>query len=592
MRQEFPPGGAGSGSVGRVRTGPRRPDAGRAGAARAAAALVLVFLGGAVPWSGRAAAQVVINEVLYDPDGGDTGREFVELLNCGRDGVLLTGWVLESGNGANPDDWTVEWIGGDLDYLEAGGLFVIGEGDVLPPPDCVTALDLQNGPDGVKLTDGESVLDTVGWGEPLFPEYFEGSPAGDVTGGLSLARSPDCFDNDDNALDFIGAPPTPGARNSLTDDLALDVRHHGPVVLAPGAPVDLVCVVRNVGAMSAPAGSSRVELRVDGGDAPSAVVGVDVELSPRDSTEVALSWPNPPSGYHRAVLDLEYAPDCAPFSNTAQTSFTVGRPGGLLAVNEVMHSPSDGSTEWVELVCTSPGSVSVAGWMLGDGRDMFPVAVPETAATPRVAAGGFLLLAREPGLLSGLAPCPALGTDGWETLSSDDTVVLSDEFGTPMDRVTYERSWGGERGVSLERVRPDIAPSDATNWGSSVAPEGSTPGRVNSIHLAVTPATGRLVLSPNPLTPDGDGKGDRTLISFELPVARATARLTIFDATGRIRAVLMDQEPVSSRGELLWDGTGDDGAPLPSGLYVAYLEAIDARAGVYVTARTAVGLVR
>ncbi|MCK4513081.1 lamin tail domain-containing protein, partial [bacterium] len=172
-----------------------------------------------------AAAQVVINEVLYDPEGGDTGLEFVELLNCGRHGVLLTGWVLETGNGAHPDDWTVEWIGGDLDYLEPGQMFVIGEVDVLPAPDYATPLDLQNGPDGVRITDGVDPVDVVGWGEPLFQEYYEGTPAVDAPSGLSLARSPDCFDHGDNALDFVAGPPTPGARNALSHDLCLRVRH-------------------------------------------------------------------------------------------------------------------------------------------------------------------------------------------------------------------------------------------------------------------------------------------------------------------------------------------------------------------------------
>ena len=75
-------------------------------------------------------------------------------------------------------------------------------------------------------------------------------------------------------------------------------------------------------------------------------------------------------------------------------------------------------------------------------------------------------------------------------------------------------------------------------------------------------------------------------------MARATARLTVFDLEGRVRAVLADHVALSSESEFLWDGAGSDGAPLPSGLYIIYLEAIDARAGIFVTAKTAVGIVR
>jgi hypothetical protein len=541
-------------------------------------------------------AQVVINEVLYDPEGSDTGLEFVELLNCGRQGVLLAGWVLETGNGANPDDWTVEWIGGDLDYVEPGETFVVGEVDVLPPPDYATPLDLQNGPDGVRLTDGDEPVDVVGWGEPLFQEYYEGSPADDVPSGTSLARSPDCFDHDDNAADFVAAAPTPGSANSLEHDLCLVVRHPGRAIFESGGPVELEGTVGNIGALPTDGRALVVELLVDGAESPAASLTITEDLAPRDSTDFRLSWSSPTDGYHRGTVSLGYAVDGAPSNNTARTSFTVGGVGGLVAVNEIMHSPDEVGTEWIELIGLAVGRVSLAGWSVGDEEDACPLEVgpgaPDSSAHVSLGEGDYLLVARDAELLEGLASCPVVETDGWEALSADDTVVLADEFGTPMDRVTYERSWGGERGVSLERVRPDMSSRDAGNWGGSVAPEGSTPGRTNSIHLGAAPASGRLTAAPNPFTPNGDGDADRVVFRIELPVARATARLTVFDIEGRPRAVLADHAALSSETELLWDGAASDGSPLPSGLYIVYLEAIDARAGVFVTAKTAVGIVR
>ncbi len=71
---------------------------------------------------------ILLNEVLYDPDGADGGLEFVELVaRVGGDpAASLEGWVLETGNGAQPGDWTVAWVGGVGDRL-AGGLFLIGK---------------------------------------------------------------------------------------------------------------------------------------------------------------------------------------------------------------------------------------------------------------------------------------------------------------------------------------------------------------------------------------------------------------------------------------------------------------------------------
>jgi hypothetical protein len=533
--------------------------------------------------------QVVINEVLYDPDGPDAGLEFVELLNCSEQGVQLSGWVVETGNGAGPDDWTVEWVGGALDYLAPGEIFLIGEADVEPGPDYVTSLDLQNGPDGVRLSDGNSVVDVVGWGEPLFQEYYEGAPAPDVVSGLSLGRAPDCFDSGDNALDLIGSAPTPGTRNALGYDLSVAVPASSRRVFEAGADAVVDCVILNVGSLEVTAGSGTIGLFPEGQAAAVSEIPVDLALGPRDSTSLSLAWPHPPSGYYRAEVRLAFPADQDFSDNAARTSFRVGDAVNLLVINEVMHSPTDEQTEWVELVSVARGSVNVAGWGLGDGVERHDVSPDGTLSIP---PGGYLLLVRDIEDVEWPDTCPVRTTDGWEALSSEDVVCLTDEYGTPVDVVSYDRKWGGERGVSLERVRADMPSQDARNWGGCVSPDGSTPGRANSISLSAAPSPGLLTLSPNPFTPNGDGRDDRCVVRFELPVPRSTVRITVFDVVGRERGVLMDHEAVASRGELLWDGSDADGNTLPSGLYIISLEAIDARAGVLATARTAVGIVR
>jgi len=547
----------------------------------------------ALALAGQARGQVAINEVLYDPEGPDAGLEFVEIMNCGHAGVLLTGWVLETGNGASQNDWTVEWIGGDFDYLEPGGILLIGEEDVRPAPDHVTSLDLQNGPDGIRLTDGAGVVDVVGWGDPLFHEYYEGSPAPDAPLGSSLARSPDCWDHDVNADDFSANPvPTPGARNALAFDLSLGVRHPGRTIFEEGSTVLLAALVRNVGATSTAGYEPRLRLHVDGEEDPTTVVALDRVLEPRDSLEVDLSWAAPDPGHHAARLNLRFAPDGDRSNNERETSFAVGGPGGHVIVNEIFHSPGDGGSEWVELVNASGDTVALDGWMLGDDADEHALVPLEGDTLGAVPPGWFLVVAHDAAALAGELPSPVVESDGWEALSADDTIALLDRFGTPVDLVAYERQWGGERGVSLERVRPDMPSGDPNNWGSSVAPEGSTPGRENSIHVAELPASGTLVVAPNPITPNGDGVDDRALIRFELPVARATVRLTVFDLTGRSRGMLLDHEAVGNRGELIWDGSAPDGSPLPTGLYVLLLEAIDARQGVLVNAKAPAAIVR
>jgi hypothetical protein len=157
-----------------------------------------------------AVVPLVINEVLYDPEGADGGLEFVEIAAAaGADSAAsLAGWVLETGNGAN-GVWSVAWTGAAGDSLR-GGLFLIGESGVEPRPDFVGDLDLQNGPDACRLRGPGGQSDVVGWGADLDASMREGEAAPDVT-GKSLARLPDGVDTGDNAADFAVGAPTPGS---------------------------------------------------------------------------------------------------------------------------------------------------------------------------------------------------------------------------------------------------------------------------------------------------------------------------------------------------------------------------------------------
>jgi thiamine phosphate synthase YjbQ (UPF0047 family) len=44
--------------------------------------------------SQHATAAVTINEIMYDPDGSDTNREWVELYNDGGSSVDLSAWEI------------------------------------------------------------------------------------------------------------------------------------------------------------------------------------------------------------------------------------------------------------------------------------------------------------------------------------------------------------------------------------------------------------------------------------------------------------------------------------------------------------------
>ncbi|MCD4690920.1 T9SS type A sorting domain-containing protein, partial [bacterium] len=74
---------------------------------------------------------------------------------------------------------------------------------------------------------------------------------------------------------------------------------------------------------------------------------------------------------------------------------------------------------------------------------------------------------------------------------------------------------------------------------------------------------------PNPFNP-------RTTIVFEMPAA-GRANLTVYDASGRIVARLIERECTAGRQSVEWDGRDGDGRAVGSGVYFYVLETGNAR---------------
>jgi flagellar hook assembly protein FlgD len=98
--------------------------------------------------------------------------------------------------------------------------------------------------------------------------------------------------------------------------------------------------------------------------------------------------------------------------------------------------------------------------------------------------------------------------------------------------------------------------------------------------------------NPNPFSPDGDGKEDLTMVTAEIPMRSALARIYIYDVAGRLVRRLLDQEQVGSSITVPWDGKSEKGEVLEMGMYVLYLEAIDALGGRVARAKGTVVLAK
>lgn len=113
---------------------------------------------------------------------------------------------------------------------------------------------------------------------------------------------------------------------------------------------------------------------------------------------------------------------------------------------------------------------------------------------------------------------------------------------------------------SLETSTPlgfGLPPQDIALWGACVIDEPTGVPAAVGLGLCLEPNR------PDPFNP-------ATTLRLQVP-AGAFATLEVFDVRGRRVAVLLHKRVPAGGLEIVWPGTGDDGAALPSGVYWARL---------------------
>ena len=497
-----------------------------------------------------------IAEVFYDAAGDDTGHEFVELFNSYGVTLGLTGARLEAGDGSSPGRWTLRWTGGIGDSIAPGARFVIG-GALLPaPPQALVTLDLQNGPDAVRMVWPDGTIEVVGYGALEFAEYACGPPAVDVASGQSLARIPDTADAGGNAFDFRAAPPTPGRANQRGRDLAWmtgGTRLAAPAVLSPSLAIE--AALENRGAEPLPPGACAWWVHEAGDTLALARGFIEFAIAPGETTGVRVALAGLAPGQRRLVLEASTVGDEALENDRDSLWVRVGR--GPLQLTEIQFHPAASEGEWVEVVNASlfPIDLTLLGFAdraIRPGRIASAMLEPDSLAV--LAQDRDAMLARFPRLDS----MRVLRVSPWPTLNNSDDdqhvadiACLIEAEGTFSDWVPYSAA-GVATGVPLER---DVY----GRWGPSPTSLGTplTPSRPR----AAVP--GRFEIEPRRLH-----AGVEARLSWDLPWPRARIACRIYDLAGRPRGVALPTTEVSARGEQRW-------APrdLPAGLYLLVLEA-------------------
>ncbi|MEX0680072.1 MAG: lamin tail domain-containing protein [Balneolales bacterium] len=153
---------------------------------------------------------------------------------------------------------------------------------------------------------------------------------------------------------------------------------------------------------------------------------------------------------------------------------------GDIIINEVLYRPGDdGHYRFIELLNRSNKVFDLRGWQTGRslGRPvtLFHADDPE----PVYLLSGEIMVLSEPGFQSTNNGDIYLEINDFPSLSRlGDSVYIRSADGMVTDSLSYDPVWGGNRdGISLERVDPDGATADSSNWMEH--PNSHTAGQQN-----------------------------------------------------------------------------------------------------------------
>jgi hypothetical protein len=165
--------------------------------------------------------------------------------------------------------------------------------------------------------------------------------------------------------------------------------------------------------------------------------------------------------------------------------------------------------------------------------------------------------------------------------NEDGVVAITTKSGEVIDLVAYTAAMQyplltSVDGVSLERINPERASDDATNWHSAAESAGfGTPGYKNSQFGVTVTDENEITLSPDIFSPDNDGYNDYLNIAYSFGAPGNNISITIYDATGHLICNLVNHELCGTSGAFAWDGITDERTKALIGRYIVFVEVFD-----------------
>lgn len=525
--------------------------------------------------------EVSIREILSDPDPPVAAPlpEFIELHNSSPYPVQLYKWKLSAGAGQSvlpPFS------------LEPDSLLVLCRKDrtgMLPGNIRVLGLDdfpvLGNESDTLVLYNAAgNVIHAVAYDK----SWFAGS--GKEKGGWSLEMAPtasSCSGRDTWKPSTAVSGSTPGRPASSA---VPGTESPAPELLGVVLHDSLTATLYFSKTMDSAKAADPALYEISPASSP-AIASLSV-LPPLFST-VLLRFSTPLPQTAICTLQVNGLTDCSGTPLGAGNSAVLALPAsggdGTVLFSELLFDAQSPAPEFIEIYNAGPRAVNLQELFI-TAPDRDTARIPLSRTQRLLLPGQYMALTRDPAALCRYYTCKAWGNlvqvSALPALPNDGgALALYNAGGAQLDLVHYSPDMqsplaGNAKGVSLERLSFEQPAAEPANWHPAAVTAGyATPGSPNSQRLNQQELPGELTVQPPVFSPDNDGMDDVTVITCRLPQAGFIGNITIYDAMGRPVRRLLQSGQLGNRGNIIWNGLGENKERLSAGIYIIFTEVFD-----------------
>jgi len=257
-----------------------------------------------------------------------------------------------------------------------------------------------------------------------------------------------------------------------------------------------------------------------------------------------------------------------------------------IVINEVLFNPYTGGTDFVELYNNSTKTFDLKKLYLSN-RDLNTLDLNQTYPASDTARLFFpyeyIVICTNPDLVKQFYTAEKPNAFVWASkLASFNNdkgyVVLLDEQLGVIDEFYYTEKMHSKliadvKGVSLERISPNLPTNEASTWQSASQVVGfATPTYRNSQYTDATTSSSNFTLAPETFSPDGDGRDDYLLINYNLPDAGYVANIRVYASNGVEVYRLANNLLLGTEGSIRWDGINFSNRRVSVGIYIIYIE--------------------